>query len=69
MIEQLSSEIEAAKISLQEWQRKEREAADQVLLGRGYLLALARALEIAQQSQARKEPPSFHTGGSESSFT
>lgn len=57
MIEQLSSEIEAAKISLQEWQRKEREAADQVLLGRGYLLALTRAMEMAQQSQAQKELP------------
>lgn len=58
MIDQLLAEIEAAKASLAEWQRKEREANEQTRLGRGYLQGLARALELAQQAQeqAASEP-------------
>lgn len=50
MIKQLLNEIEAAKVSLQEWQRKEREAAQQVLLGRGYLQGLGRALDLVREN-------------------
>lgn len=61
MIEQLLDDIEAAKVSLQEWKRKEREAADQVCMGKGYLQGLARALEVAQtagqKEDAGSEPP------------
>lgn len=61
MIEQLLNEIEAAKASLQEWQRKEQEAHDQICAGRGYVQALARALELVQtagqKEDAGSEPP------------
>lgn len=58
MIDQLLNEIEAAKASLQEWQRKEQEAHEQVLLGRGYLQALVRALELVQTA-GQKEAASI----------
>jgi hypothetical protein len=54
MIEQISNDLEGAKASLAEWQRKERQAHDQVQRGLGYVQALARALEIAQ-TEATKE--------------
>lgn len=53
MIDQLLNEIEAAKASLAEWQHKKREAHEQELLGRGYLQALVKALEMVQASQAQ----------------
>jgi hypothetical protein len=57
MIEQLLNEIERARVGLQEWQRKEREAHDQAQMGLGYLQALARALELVQESGQKEEPP------------
>lgn len=57
MIDQLLDEIEAAKASLQDWQRKEREAHDQVLLGRGYLQAMVRVLELVQTAGQKEAAP------------
>lgn len=55
MIDRLMSEIEAAKAVIADWQRKEQEAHEQVLLGRGYLQALVRALELAQPGETTAE--------------
>lgn len=58
MIEQILDEIEAAKASLQEWQRRGREAAQATQQVRGYLDGLARALELVQTAGQKEDASS-----------